>query len=290
MANPFSGLENIGQSFLQGMQLAEQRKARQEALAQREEEARIRGQYYQDVVNQRTEAARLAAENKRDILAAKFGEYLTLKPDGEVDLVESARKQKEAEGQDALAETAGLASALGTPIEGVTEKMRGTKAFQRGVASGIVKKIENDIALRRVMASQGIVPAGELPAAVESAVTGGGGGLGYNPMAPGQVEAPMVSPVEEMVAPPGMVPVKMGGQSFMMRKPKAEAAPKPDRPYTVTIRDEEGNPIETIKMTAEEKRAYDAKKAAEAKPAATATNATPVLRITGGPGNRSIQR
>ena len=46
MANPFSGLENIGQSYLQGVQLANQRQAREEAIAQRQEEARIRQDYY----------------------------------------------------------------------------------------------------------------------------------------------------------------------------------------------------------------------------------------------------
>ena len=57
MANPFSGLENIGQSYLQGVQLANQRQAREEATAQRAEETRMRGQYYQDLVDQRREAA-----------------------------------------------------------------------------------------------------------------------------------------------------------------------------------------------------------------------------------------
>lgn len=46
MANPFSGLENIGQSYLQGVQLANQRQYREEATAQRAEDTRVREQYY----------------------------------------------------------------------------------------------------------------------------------------------------------------------------------------------------------------------------------------------------
>ena len=63
MANPFSGLENIGQSYLQGVQLANQRQYREEAAAQRAEDTRVRQQYYQDLVDQRRDAAALAAKS-----------------------------------------------------------------------------------------------------------------------------------------------------------------------------------------------------------------------------------
>jgi len=60
MANPFSGLENIGQSYLQGVQLANQRQAREEAAAQRAEEARVRGQQGRErgVVHRRAQRVR----------------------------------------------------------------------------------------------------------------------------------------------------------------------------------------------------------------------------------------
>ena len=88
MANPFSGLENIGQSYLQGVQLANQRQAREEAIAQRQEEARVRERYYQDLVDQRREAATLASQDRDQALAMKFGKFLKRDKSGAIDIVE----------------------------------------------------------------------------------------------------------------------------------------------------------------------------------------------------------
>jgi hypothetical protein len=275
------------------VQLANQRQAREEATAQRAEEARMRGQYYQDLVQQRAEAARLAAQNRTDVLGAKFGEYLTLNPDNSVNLVESARKLKEAEGLDALAETAGMAEALGTPMGMADEKIRKTKAFQKGVALGMVEKLKNQTQLERVLASQGVLPAAgakPLPAGVESMISG----------IPQDTElsvldeiSPTKAAPEAAKAAPEVIPKGYqkldigGGMSVYMKTPQAKEV-KPDRPFKVIIRDEYGKPIKEIEMTKEEYADYEAKNISA--PPETATNAIPVLRVVGGAGNRSIQK
>jgi len=283
MANPFSGLENIGASYLQGMQLAEQRRARQEALAQREEEARIRQQYYQDLVDQRREAARLAAQNKEDTLAAKFGENAVYNADGTIDIVKSAKAQKEAGDQEAYAETAGLAQGFGKPIEGLPETVRSSKAFQRGLAGALVKNIENDIALKRVMASQGIIPAGEakpLPSAVENLIQGPTqptifdilGGIAPQPLGVAPKTSAETAPA--IPTPEGYQEVQLPQGKFYTKKPKVEQPKRVDRPHTVYKRDENGDIIATIKMTNEEKQAYDAQQEALSSPPAAGTNTT----------------
>jgi hypothetical protein len=264
MANPFSGLENIGQSYLAGVQLAQQRQARQDALAQRAEEARIRQQYYQDLVDQRAEAARLAAQNRTDVLAAKFGEYLTLNPDNSVNLVESARKLKEAEGQEALAETAGMAEALGTPMGIADEKIRKNKAFQKGLALGMIEKLKNDVQLKRVLTSQGILPVDgtkPLPAGVESMIGGVPQDTELNVL--GEISptkaAPEAAKAAPEVIPKGYQKLDLGGGRVVLMKTPQTKAEKPDRPFTVKVYDEFGKEIEEVKMTAEERAAYMAK-------------------------------
>ena len=252
MANPFSGLENIGQSYLQGVQLANQRQAREEALAQRQEEARVRGQYYQDLVDQRREAAALAAQNRNDVLGSKFGEYLTLNTDGSVNIVESSRKLKEAEGTDAFAETAGLAQGLGTPITGITPEISKSKAFQRGLANAMVEKTKNQIQMDRIMASQGIIAAGpgrSLPAAVENAVTGQEPQTVFDILSGrGETAGPAVA--DQLSAPPGTIPIRMNDRDYFMRKPKAEKPAKTEYPGEIEMDTPEG-PMK-IKLTAEQ--------------------------------------
>ena len=90
MANPFSGLENIGQSYLQGVQLANQRQARQEAIAQRQEEARIRQDYYNQLGQDRQAALEERRRARMDQFASVFGKNLKLTPEGDVDIPASA--------------------------------------------------------------------------------------------------------------------------------------------------------------------------------------------------------
>jgi hypothetical protein len=279
MANPFSGLENIGQSYLQGVQLANQRQAREEAIAQRQEEARVRGQYYQDLVDQRREAAALAAKSRDEGLAAKFGKFLKRNPDGSIDIVGSATAQTEGGDKDQLLETVGFAETMGSPITEVTlsEEDRKSKSYLRGKTKGIVQKTSDDRQLTRILASQGFFPGGEMPqipADLEPTITGQGPETIFDILS----GAGPAAPAAAATLPEGMIPMTVAGRQGLMRKPKAAAPAKVDRPITVTIRDEDGKPLEAIKMSKEEFADYKAK-SLSAPPAAAGTNAAPVGRI-----------
>jgi len=280
MANPFSGLENIGQSYLQGVQLAQQRQLREEALAQRQEEARIRERYYQDLIDQRREAAALNAKIREEGLAAKFGRFLKRTPEGDIDIVGSATAQEEAGNRNQFLETVGFAESQGVPIPGVqlTPEERKSEFFNKGRAQGIIQKTKDQMQLDRILASQGVFTLDnkpQIPADLEPVITGQAPPTvfdilsGAAPSAPAQPEQ----------LPPGMISGRLAGRDVMMRKPKAETAVKVDRPITVTIRDEDGKPLETIKMSKEEFAAYKASQPSE-KPASAGTNTPPIGRIT----------
>lgn len=285
MANPFSGLENIGQSYLQGVQLANQRQAREEATAQRAEDTRVRGQYYQDLVDQRRDAARLAAQNRADVLGSKFAEHLTLNPDGSVNLVESSRKLKEAEGQDKFNETAGLAAALGKPLEGIDPKILKTKSYQNGVALGMVEKLKNETALRRVFASQGaaLITPDALPADLEPSISGPSQDTELNVLneirqTQGVPEALVQPPARTGLKPPpkGYQYMDIGGGNMVLKMtPKAAKADRPVFVKSVKVKDAEGNETE-MKYTKEDIEAgLDRIVAPPASPAST--NAVPKL-------------
>jgi len=305
MANPFSGLENIGQSYLQGVQLANQRQYREEAAAQRGEETRMRGQYYQDLVDQRREAAALAAtgradELKRrtdaDVLAAKqrddtlalrFGKSLVRDEKGNIDLIGSAAKFEESESQNKFYETAGLAAALGKPLEGIDEKITRTKAYQSGVALGMVERLKNDTALRRVFASQGaalITQSDALPADLEPAISGPSQDTEFNVL--NEIRQTQGVP-ETLVQPPARTGLKkppvgyqymdIGGGNTVLQKIPKTAAVNVDRPITVNILDDAGKILQSIKMSTEEKAAYDARQLSMPSGAPTVTNAAPKL-------------
>lgn len=285
MANPFSGLENIGQSYLQGVQLANQRQAREEATAQRAEDTRVRGQYYQDLVDQRRDAARLAAQNRADVLGSKFAEHLTLNPDGSVNLVESSRKLKEAEGQDKFNETAGLAAALGKPLEGIDPKILKTKSYQNGLALGMVEKLKNETTLRRVFASQGaaLITPDALPADLEPSISGPSQDTELNVL--NEIRQTQGVP-ETLVQPPARTGLKPppegyqymdigGGNKVLQRIPKATKGDRPVFVKSVKVKDAEGNETE-MKYTKEDIEAgLDRIVAPPASPAST--NAVPKL-------------
>jgi hypothetical protein len=176
MANPFSGLENIGQSYLQGVQLANQRQYREEAAAQRAEDTRVRGQYYQDLVDQRREASTLNAKLREEGLAIRFGKSLKYKPDGSIDIVGSATAQEESGNRGQFLETAGFAASSGVPIPGqtITEEERKSAFYNRGLVQGIVEKAKRDEQMARILASQGVFRADRAPvstAGVEPMIT-----------------------------------------------------------------------------------------------------------------------
>jgi len=305
MANPFSGLENIGQSYLQGVQLANQRQYREEAAAQRAEDTRVRGQYYQDLVDQRREAAALLAQGRTDelkrrtdadllavkqrddTLGLKFGKSLVRDAKGNIDLIASAAKLEESESQDKFNETAGLAAALGKPLEGIDPNILKSKSYQRGVAQGMVENLKNETALRRVFASQGaalITQPDPLPADLEPAISGPSQDTEFNVL--NEIRQTQGVP-ETLVQPPARTGLKKppvgyqymdigGGNTVLQKIPKATAV-KVDRPYTVNILDDGGKIIESIKMSAEERDAYQAKQASMPSGAPAVTNSVPAL-------------
>ena len=315
MANPFSGLENIGQSYLQGVQLANQRQAREEATAQRAEETRMRGQYYQDLVDQRRDAAALAATGRADELARKtaadllagqqrdetlalrFGKNLVRDDKGKIDLIASATKLEESESQDKFNETAGLAAALGKPLEGIDPKILKTKSYQNGVALGMVEKLKNETALRRVFASQGaaLITPDALPADLEPSISGPSQDTELNVLneirqTQGVPEALVQPPARTGLKPPpkGYQYMDIGGGNMVLKMiPKAAKADRPVFVKSVKVTDAEGNETE-MKYTKEDIEAgLDRIVAPPASPAST--NAA-ILRVIGGAGNRSIQR
>lgn len=316
MANPFSGLENIGQSYLQGVQLANQRQAREEATAQRGEEARMRGQYYQDLVDQRREAAALlatgradelkrrtdadvlAAKQRDDTLALRFGKSLVRDEKGNIDLIGSAAKFEESESQNKFYETAGLAAALGKPLEGIDEKITRTKAYQNGVALGMVEKLKNETTLRRVLASQGaaLITPDALPADLEPSISGPAQGTEFKALKE-YIRKTQGVP-EALVQPPARTGLKKppegyqymdigGGNKVLQRIPKATKGDRPVVFKTVKVTDDKGDETTTTYTREEVAAGLDRIVAPPASPAST--NAA-ILRVIGGAGNRSIQR
>jgi hypothetical protein len=276
MANPFSGLENIGQSYLQGVQLANQRQAREEATAQRAEETRMRGQYYQDLVEQRREAARLAAQNRTDLLKEKFGEGLVYEADGvTIDLVNSAKGAKSIKDLDALAAAAGKASILqqasgfGDKLE-IPEELMKRPAFNQGRAEGLVSVSETRLKMPSIMASQGWAPISE---DLESTITG----TGVN-------DSEMLAELEAAGKPAANRKAYQGNADMDIRtvfgqrygKPKKvveQKAPKTEYPGTMKIQTDEGDL--TVKLTPQQLAERLSKLGAPA--AAGATNAAPTL-------------
>lgn len=272
MANPFSGLENIGQSYLAGVQLAQQRQAREDALAQRREEAAIRDRYYQDLVGQRAEAAKIAAQGREDALAIKFGDSLTYNSDGSINFIESARKLKEAGDRNELLETAGFAEQLGVSIPGfaLSEQDRKSARYNRGRAQGIVEKTKSDQQLTRIMASQGVFPAGPekpIPADLEAVITGQGAPTIFDIMA----GAAPTTAAPRMEVPEGMVTGRLAGRDVMMRKPKTEKPARTEYPGEIEIETPEGRM--KLKLTAEQIAERMAKSGAPANTANPAVKA-----------------
>jgi hypothetical protein len=276
MANPFSGLENIGQSYLQGVQLANQRQAREEAMAQRQEEARVRDRYYQDLVQQRAEAARLAAQNRTDLLKEKFGEGLVYEADGvTIDLVNSAKGAKSIKDLDALAAAAGKAAVLqqasgfGDKLE-IPEELMKRPAFNQGRAEGLVSVSETQLKMPGIMASQGWAPISE---DLESTITGTG--ANDSEMLAGLEAAG--KPAEKRKAYQGNADMDIRtvfGQRYGKPKKVVEQkAPKTEYPGTMKIQTDEGDL--TVKLTPQQLAERLSKLGAPA--AAAGTNAAPTL-------------
>jgi len=283
MANPFSGLENIGQSYLAGVQLANQRQAREDAIAQRREEARVRERYYQDLVGQRAEAAKLAAQGREDAIkqreeearvreryyqeliderqaqreaqlrarfdqaAAMFGQDLVL-ADGTPDYAASAlRRDRRLQGEQTAAAEGELAALYGTQPP-LAPEIVASPAYQTGRIRGTAKRLADERAETIAMIRRGYVPVDqELPPEVVSQIED----LSTPDIFSGAMRAP--------VAPaPGGEIRSVGGRRFLAPAPAAE---KPKKAGTVKFTTPGGEEV-SIDLTPEAARALQAERLA----------------------------
>lgn len=169
MANPFSGLENIGQSYLAGVQLANQRQAREEALAQRQEEARIRQEYYNQLGQERQAVLGERIKARLDAAAGQFGQDLVLNPQGEPDYALSAAKR------DQRLQTQQLRSALGARAgefnvnEPLAPDIIESPEYKLAYNQGLARQLQRTSAYENALARRGLV---KLPGAVEDQIAG----------------------------------------------------------------------------------------------------------------------
>jgi hypothetical protein len=159
MANPFSGLENIGASYMAGARLAQERQRRADEILARQEEARIRQQYYQDVIAER-EAARADARKARfERAAGQFGQDVVLGPDGEIDYAASAKAAQARQQTGRFAEAAGMLAGEGEAPGPLSPDILASPEFLRGRATTLGKRMAERRATQRALMSAGYVPA-----------------------------------------------------------------------------------------------------------------------------------
>lgn len=169
MANPFSGLENIGQSYLQGVQLANQRQAREEAIAQRQEEARIRQDYYNQLGQERQAVLQERIKARLDAAAGQFGQDLVLDAQGEPNYAESALKR------DKRLQTQQLRTALGARAgefnvnEPLAPDIIESPEYKLAYNQGMARQLQRTSAYENALARRGLV---KLPSAVEDQIGG----------------------------------------------------------------------------------------------------------------------
>jgi len=161
MANPFSGLENIGASYMAGARLAQERQRRADEILARQEEARVRQQYYQDVIAER-EAARADARKARfERAAGQFGQDVVLGPDGEIDYAASAKAAQGRQQTGRFAEAAGMLAGEGEAPGPLSPDILASPEFLRGRATTLGKRMAERRATQRALMSAGYVPTGE---------------------------------------------------------------------------------------------------------------------------------
>ena len=169
MANPFSGLENIGQSYLQGVQLANQRQAREEAIAQRQEEARIRQDYYNQLGQDRQAALQERRQARFDAAASQLGQDLVLDAQGDPDIPASAAKR------DKRLQTQQLRTALGARAgefnvnEPLAPDIIESPEYKLAYNQGMARQLQRTSAYENALARRGLV---KLPSAVEDQIGG----------------------------------------------------------------------------------------------------------------------
>lgn len=160
MANPFSGLENIGASYMAGARLAQERQRRADEIAARQEEARIRQQYYQDIIAER-EAARLeGAKSRRERAAAQFGEDVKLTPEGDIDYQASAAAAQARKRTETLNRALGTRAGMGVGGGVISPEVQSTTAYQEGMLQGELEKMKEQRTLQNILLNRGFM---ELP-------------------------------------------------------------------------------------------------------------------------------
>ena len=228
MANPFSGLENIGQSYLAGVQLANQRQAREDALAQRQEEARIRQDYYNQLGQERQAALEERRRARLDQAAAQFGQDLVLNAQGEPDYATSAQnRDRRLQQEQVTGAEAELAGMYGTQPPLSAEIVQ-SPAFRAGMLRGTAKRLAQEKDITTALIRRGFMPADEIPTAVEDQIQG----LSAPDIFGGA--APMAAPA------PGAPRLRMAGREFIPPALKPTPAPKPVTAGTLKIVTPEG--------------------------------------------------
>lgn len=238
MANPFSGLENIGQSYLAGVQLAQQRQYREDAIAQRQEEARIRQDYYNQLGIERKAALDERIKARLDAAAGQFGQDLVLDAQGEPDYAKSALKR------DQRIQTQQLRAALGARAgefnvnEPLAPEITESPEYKLAYNQGMARQLQRTAAYENALARRGLV---KLPSAVEDQING----------------RPTTAGILQGQQDLSMYPqTTIGGSryAYVGPSPKAAAAKGP------RVRLEQGpnGPKEVFEGTPEEARAYRA--------------------------------
>jgi hypothetical protein len=226
MANPFSGLENIGQSYLQGVQLANQRQARQEAIAQRQEEARVRERYYQDIIGERQAQREALRRQRMDQFASVFGKNLKLTPEGDVDIPASAFARDRAIQEEQLASAEGELGALYGTQAPLSPEIIASPAYQTGKLRGTAKRLAQEKDLTAAMIRRGFIPADqeqdrELPDEVRNQIED----ISTSDIFSGEVPV-AAAPTRAGAPMGGGQRVSFGGRQYFAPTPTAKRAEK----------------------------------------------------------------
>ena len=144
-----------------GARLAQERQRRADEILARQEEARVRQQYYQDVIAER-EAARADARKARfERAAGQFGQDVVLGPDGEIDYAASAKAAQGRQQTGRFAEAAGMLAGEGEAPGPLSPDILASPEFLRGRATTLGKRMAERRATQRALMSAGYVPTGE---------------------------------------------------------------------------------------------------------------------------------
>ncbi len=146
-----------------GARLAQERQRRADEILARQEEARIRQQYYQDIIAER-EAARLATAADREAQGSTlFGKYLVRKADGTIDYQASQAAKQAGEERGQLGAAYGALAARDEKIGPISPEIMQTPQFIAARATGLEKRAGEQKAVRNALLSQGYIPVEEAP-------------------------------------------------------------------------------------------------------------------------------